>query len=110
MENIQIGNISDLILSEAPAQLVTAVIEKLSDSIANSQDTFLLLLRLNPGLLLLAAVPPPGSPLQPGRDLPDLVAGAHLVVFSGLLVLLWLALGGQCRVGSGGLVIRYIQF
>ena len=105
LENMENENISDLIFSEAPAQLVTAVVQKLSDSVADSQNTFLLLLRLHLGLLLLAPVPPPGPPLQPGRDLPDLVAGADLVVLPCLLILPGLTLSRQCGVGCGGLVI-----
>jgi len=73
-----------LILCEAPAKLISTIIQQLPDSIAHSQDTATFLLCSPP------PPPPPLLPLQPGGDLPDLVAGAPLIVIPGLSKLLLL--------------------
>lgn len=72
-----------LILSKTPAQLIATIIQQLPDSIAHSQDAAVL-------LLCCPSSPPPSPllPLQPGGDLPDLVAGAPLIVIPGLSKLL----------------------
>lgn len=71
-----------LILSKTPAKLIATIIQQLPDSIAHSQDTAVLL------LYCPSPPPPPLLPLQPGSDLPDLVAGAPLIVIPGLSKLL----------------------
>lgn len=70
-----------LILRKAPAKLIATIIQQLPDSIAHSQDAAVL-------LLCCPSSPPPLLPLQPGGDLPDLVAGAPLIVIPGLSKLL----------------------